>query len=172
MTTVAHCPNCKQTLPASSFHKNRNNKNGLARLCKICINAYNRSWEAGLTEAELKERRTRPPRPFAPVIERRNQVYRKYKMSLEDYDSMLASQGGVCKICKQAEITPTKSGGIRRLCVDHDHSCCPGKFTCGRCVRGLLCSRCNKGLGNFRDDTVMLEQAIAYLQTSAQMIAA
>lgn len=52
---------------------------------------------------------------------------------------MLQEQGGVCAICKQP---PRRN----KLHVDHDHSCCPGKRSCGRCIRGLLCASCNSKL--------------------------
>jgi hypothetical protein len=50
------------------------------------------------------------------------------------------------------------------LAVDHDHTCCSGEITCGKCVRGLLCVRCNTVLGLLRDDPEILRAAIAYLE--------
>lgn len=58
---------------------------------------------------------------------------------------MLAEQLGVCAICKEA---PAEH-------VDHDHET-------GR-VRGLLCFNCNGALGQFRDRTDLMLQAVAYL---------
>lgn len=74
--------------------------------------------------------------------------YSKYGIVLEDYDLMLAGQGGVCKICGA-----TPNG--KRLHVDHCHS--TGK------VRGLLCNKCNFGIGLFNDDIQMIKKAVAYL---------
>lgn len=88
------------------------------------------------------------------------QVTAKYGLSPEMYDKMLAEQGGVCAICK------TSCATGKRLAVDHDHSCCPGKKTCGKCVRGLLCTRCNTALGSFKDDVELLARATNYLRTN------
>ena len=55
-------------------------------------------------------------------------------------------------------------GSKENLHIDHDHTCCPGKGSCGECVRGVLCADHNLGLGRFHDDPVMLGRAIAYLE--------
>lgn len=65
---------------------------------------------------------------------RARRLWDNYKLTLEDYDKILAFQGGVCWACHRPE--PVKG---RRLSVDHDHAT--------GLVRGLLCSRCNPVLG-------------------------
>ena len=74
---------------------------------------------------------------------------RKYGLSIKEYDAMLIGQGGVCKICREA----MPDG--QRFHVDHDH-------ITGR-VRGLLCTACNHGLGNFKDNPMLLIEAYKYL---------
>jgi hypothetical protein len=51
--------------------------------------------------------------------------------------------------------------------TDHDHKCCPDSNSCGKCVRGLLCWRCNVGLGIFSDDIDSLISASVYLLSYA-----
>jgi len=76
----------------------------------------------------------------------------KFGITLEKYKEILDRQKGLCAIC-QKEYKPRKN---RSLAVDHSHH--TGK------IRGLLCNVCNRGLGYFRDDISVLENAISYLK--------
>ncbi len=89
-------------------------------------------------------------------------LLRRYGLTQEAFDGMLAAQGGGCAICGSTD--PRTHHG--KWHVDHDHACCPDnrKHTCGKCVRGLLCGHCNAGLGYFEDDPARLEAAIRYLR--------
>lgn len=79
----------------------------------------------------------------------------KYGLTTDQFAEQLALQGGVCAVCRRES---------ERWTVDHDRTCCPGDFTCGRCVRGILCRDCNVGLGIFADDMDRLRAAVAYLE--------
>ena len=80
------------------------------------------------------------------------QRLRRYGITKEFWERESAKG---CQICGTTEGT---------LHVDHDHACCPGqKACCGKCVRGLLCGSCNRGLGLFRDDLQRVTAAAAYL---------
>jgi hypothetical protein len=83
-----------------------------------------------------------------------------YGLTPESYSSMLDAQGGVCAICKR----PEGAHHSAYLKVDHDRSCCPRHGSCGQCIRGLLCSNCNRGLGIFGDSPDVMRAAIAYLE--------
>jgi hypothetical protein len=81
---------------------------------------------------------------------------RQFDISLETYNQMLASQGGVCAICHNPEDHLDRSGKPRQLCVDHCHK--SGK------VRQLLCNRCNTVLGRALDNADVLEKAALYIK--------
>lgn len=70
-------------------------------------------------------------------------LVRLYGINMEQYEEMLEEQRGLCKLCGSS----TPGAGRARFCVDHDHSCCPGRNSCGKCLRGLLCHSCNVNLG-------------------------
>ncbi|MFB7178476.1 endonuclease domain-containing protein [Streptomyces sp. NPDC056257] len=72
---------------------------------------------------------------------------------------MLEGQGNCCAVCRSGFTEGDRPH------IDHDHSCCPGKKPCGKCVRGLLCGRCNTGLGQFKDSMTFLRAAISYLES-------
>lgn len=95
--------------------------------------------------------------PSSNIIDR--SLKRLYGISLAEYDEMFEKQEGLCQICGKPE-TATFKGVVKRLAVDHCHS--------GLHIRGLLCSRCNSGLGLFGDSIESLENAIKYLKKGGE----
>lgn len=77
-------------------------------------------------------------------------VLRAYGLSAEEHGALLSSQNGCCAICRSAPRN-------KPLYVDHDHR--TGK------ARGLLCNRCNTGLGAFSDTADGLKKALSYLES-------
>lgn len=77
----------------------------------------------------------------------------RHGITVAQYDELLAAQGGTCAICHESQTT-FSDGRVRRLDVDHDHRCCPGRHSCGACIRGLLCSNCNRGIFRFHPPTL------------------
>lgn len=55
-------------------------------------------------------------------------------------------------------------GAAGPVVVDHDHDCCPGDRSCGKCVRGYICRKCNSGIGLLGDTAEGVEKALKYLQ--------
>ena len=75
-------------------------------------------------------------------------LIRNYKITSKQYEQILKKQNYLCAICCQ-------NSDKRKLSVDHDHE--TGK------IRGLICRRCNVGLGMFKDSVLFLSEAIKYL---------
>lgn len=87
---------------------------------------------------------------------------RSFKMSPSEYEAMFASQDSKCAACGSGDFSGHRNGVPH---IDHDSSCCPtGSETCGKCVRGILCWRCNLALGMVKDEIARLEGLIAYLK--------
>lgn len=93
-----------------------------------------------------------------PLKMREKWLKATYNMTLEQYDVMMYLQDGVCALCR----TPCRAR--KNLSVDHNHKCCPGYKSCGKCIRGLICNACNNGLGRFNDNKEILTRAIRYLE--------
>jgi len=72
----------------------------------------------------------------------------QYGITPEAFERMLAEQEGCCYLCREP-LDLEKKRGVH---VDHDHSCCRGNRSCGKCIRGLACHACNTGVGAFGDD--------------------
>ena len=108
---------------------------------------YMREWR--------KHARAANPEYYADQDLRRN-----YGVTLEWYRNQLSKQNNVCAICKQPETAVIRNKVIA-MPVDHDHL--TGK------ARGLLCTKCNRGLGLFADKVENLKSAVLYLESHQGM---
>lgn len=94
---------------------------------------------------------------------RANYLWSNYRITPEGYDKLFAEQNGRCGICGEPPRV-INDNRCRNLFIDHDHDCCPGKKSCGKCIRGLLCRKCNLALGNLRDDLILVYNTGEYLK--------
>ena len=135
------CSKCGDILPIHNFGQRKRNPDGLRSQCKECEYTANK---------EIRQRKLEEDYLGTRLKERRNNLKRMFGMSIEDYDTKLDAQCGVCNICG------LKCVSGKRLAVDHDHA--TGK------TRDLLCSICNGGLGKFQDNPELLIKAADYLR--------
>lgn len=157
------CNRCGEDKPLSEYYENKSSHAGYDRSCKICRIAFGRDrrivWRNNNKERCIalgvkNKRKYRRKGPEAIArYNRKHQVW-AHGITLEQYDAMFESQNGVCAICGKEE-TACNQYGVRRLAIDHDHR--TGE------VRGLLCSRCNMGIGYLQDDIEILLNAADYL---------
>lgn len=94
-----------------------------------------------------------------PRAAKAHEVKRYYGIGIEEYEALLDRQDHKCAICKQQESSLQNSGKPFSLAVDHCHD--------SKKVRGLLCSRCNRGIGIFKDNIATLLSAVEYLKKSS-----
>lgn len=109
-------------------------------------------------DSEVRERKNSARRVSTdPGRREKNlrQNLQKYGVSPEEFRASVIAQGGQCAICG-AEPDPGARGPASRLHVDHDHATGAN--------RGLLCVRCNPGLGYFKDDPALLRAAADYIE--------
>lgn len=96
-----------------------------------------------------KEKQYRADRPEA---KRETQYKRRYGITIEQFDAMVKAQGNRCAICTETFKPPRQKMTIH---VDHCHETMK--------VRGLLCARCNVGIGLLNDSIERMKLAIEYL---------
>lgn len=147
------CTKCGASKPVDEFyvlkvgHSGRINP-GRFPECKACNIERVRAWQ-------------NEQRRLDPDFDRRRRLKAIYRITLENYESMLAAQGGGCAVCGATEPGGGKGPFFH---VDHDHE--TGK------VRGLLCQGCNTGIGNFREDVDRMAGAMAYLLAHQNLLTA
>lgn len=137
-------PNSKEELE-KFFVKDKSINDGYGSLCKSCRNS--RQYRSNNKKREYVRQRSR-----------KNQIH-SYGISFEEYEVIRIKQKNSCAVCSISFDKIKKHPSI-----DHDHSCCSDKKSCGSCIRGLLCNRCNILLGVASDDIMILENAIKYLR--------
>jgi hypothetical protein len=113
------------------------------RICKVTkpFEAFHQHSKGGKYRTDCKECRC--------AIE----AARRYGVTTEHVDALLEKQGACCAICGS---DGKDHATFTRLVIDHCH-------TTGK-VRGMLCAKCNIGLGNFNDQSRLLLKAAVYLQ--------
>ena len=161
---MKRCTKCGVEQSLENFYKAKGTRDGLRGDCKACFQAraaarYRanpqpmkeraRRWQAANPERVAENLRRYQESGRKAASDRRSYLKRKYDLTVEQYEAMLAAQGGGCAICGR----PPRDDIA--LHVDHDHA--TGQ------VRGLTCFRCNNALGDFNDDPQLLEAASAYL---------
>ena len=180
------CTQCKNFKSFSDFHKYAKSPDGYKHFCKSCVREYDQKEDDArrifprklnengeihcrncgeyFKEDEMKQSKTGKYKGLsycltcAPLLGHIRNI-QKYGLTIERYHQMLEDQDYSCKICGLKESTYRK-----RLSIDHDHSCCPGEGSCGKCIRGLLCHHCNTTLGNVKDNVETLQAMIEYLK--------
>lgn len=95
----------------------------------------------------------------------RNRAF-KFGLSPEETQRRFDEQGGRCYLGGE----PIDLDAPRGYYVDHAHWCCPGRNTCGKCVRGLTCNNCNVGAGGFGDDPDRMRRAADAMDAADEAI--
>lgn len=137
-TGIKTCTQCNVEKPIEEF---RVNSKGSLMWCKGC--------STSLGAKSMREWRSNNPERYS--YNRKRHLLTQYNLTPEEFTYMVLEQGGVCGICG---LVPSA------LYVDHDHL--TGK------VRGLLCQKCNSGLGFLGDSLDGLGKAISYLQRTTE----
>jgi len=129
-----YCKSCDTTKPIDDFYLR--NKTSMVRhsTCKEC------------DKKRVKENHD-------PVAYRNAELQRRYGITQQDYEVMIAEQNNQCAICNATEPGGRHNSGY--FVVDHCH-------TTGK-VRKLLCHNCNTALGLVGDNTQILQSMIEYL---------
>jgi hypothetical protein len=124
------------------------------------IKAYKEVYLPKNKEKIKKQRKTYVELNKKKIVEyfRRHHLKNCYGLTDEKYNAILNTQNRACLGCLK---TVEELGKL--LTVDHDHACCPKAKSCGKCIRGLLCSNCNVALGRLKDNVETLKNLIKYL---------
>jgi len=165
------CTVCGEAKPIGLFAISKRAKDGLHTFCKACKSAKARQWYHATPERQKARNRRRyekdgermraaakawyaQNKPRLNDLQRRWALKKDYGLTLEEYDAMVAVQGGLCGLCGQPPQAYQTSR--RKLRVDHCHET--------NSIRGLLCHHCNVGIGHFFDSPELLRAAADYIE--------
>lgn len=152
MTKTYKCRKCKIIVELNNWNPHK-------YMCKQPCAHLDMKKYRGAHKDELKAKRIQY-RIDKPDVWRNRNLVKNYGITLEQYNTMLAVQNGVCKGCKKSEVARGKR--YRHLSVDHDHK--TGK------IRGLLCNKCNRSLGLLEDNFDCLVNLARYVQEHSNTI--
>lgn len=162
-----YCKECRRIACADWRENNEERDKELTRRYveknREQINArQRRDYWSNPEKARAEARRMQSKRWHALSPEERTQRGRKqtlktnYDLTVEEFDKMLEAQGNRCLLCE------TSDWGSKSPCVDHNHN--TGK------IRGILCHKCNSGMGLLGDNPELLIKAAEYLQQAEEVV--
>ena len=140
-----YCFKCDNVFNKEHFSIYKNSRTG--ELNQYCCKKHDRRFAKNSKNKQEKSNFCHDPSLYKLDMEL--QTY--YKITLDRYNEIFEEQKGCCAICKKHQIEFK-----RRLFVDHNHD--TGK------VRGLLCNKCNGGIGLLGDSINTVENALTYLK--------
>lgn len=144
------CARCKEVKPASEFNRDPKLKSGLQSWCRPCMAWNSKRHYRNNRQAQIgRSRQWALDNPERCRARDRRRRFAAYGITEQQFDEMLEDQGGCCAICK------SKDNGFA---VDHCHN--------SGAVRGILCQKCNKGIGLLGDDPNVIIAAARYLERS------
>jgi len=149
------CSKCKKELPVTEYFKSGKYPSGKDKIrgdCKSCAAKDTANWR--IKNRSEYNNYAAMWRSKNPGRQHKNEIKRRYGLSITQYEQMLLEQNYRCKICQKQHKPEINRG---RLYVDHNHA--TGS------VRGLLCGKCNVVLGNLDDRVDLLQKAIEYLNS-------
>lgn len=141
------CTRCEIEKPLGEFSTHNTTKDGLRPYCKPCAVKGAMEWQAKNRDRRNAYRRDNPMPSNQGEARHTKHLKRTYGLGRDEYEAMLEVQAHACAICGGTD--------TKRLSVDHCHL--------SQRIRGLLCRKCNTGLGFFRDDPEIVKRAAAYL---------
>lgn len=163
------CTRCRIRKPDADYGSSATNSDRLNHSCKECLRAAAQQHRySNLELARARDRlkaRSRYAKNRDAILDARVEERLKYRYGLSQklLADLLTIQGGQCAICeRQIFFDPTKRK-MDRANVDHDHAT--------GAVRGLLCLKCNNGLGSFEDKIGRLFSAMTYLTQHREAVA-
>lgn len=155
------CKSCGIEKPLLDFPIRSSTPDGHYWLCFDCKRArdreYGRQYRERHPEQKRQSARKYARKDMARQVRSELALKTKYGLTPEAFQEKLAAQGGRCPFCPEGVETTNWD-------VDHDHACCAGASTCGKCLRDLLCHKHNVGLGYWNDDPEALRQAADYIE--------
>lgn len=143
---IKYCRRCSTSKITTDFGKNRAKKDGLASWCRPCTANAHKKWAQ---DPAVKARRNIANSEWYH-LNREYARLRRHRLTVEQYAAM-AEEG--CYVC----------GSTDNLCVDHDHACCAKETSCGKCVRGVLCRKCNSAEGLLGCDPQQVMRLARYM---------
>ena len=156
MKDIKVCKRCELEKNCSAFYRDSQNvdrKNSRCIECCLALNKenyYRRKAEGVLSRYHQKKKED-PDGTF--LYHREKHLKKKFGITEADYLDLLEEQMYCCKICNKHE---SENSANRNLAVDHNHE--TGE------IRGLLCDPCNRGLGLFKDNPLVMQKALDYLK--------